>query len=49
MNFRDRGFTVGDLLIVLLIVSMSYLIFIKVSEDKNQQKINMHYSIELLN
>ena len=48
MNFRERGFTVGDLLIVSLIFLISYFTFIKLSEENNKKDISILQSLEIL-
>ena len=48
MNFKERGFTVGDLIILLLVISFSFFIVNKIKESKNQQKMNSLYRLEIL-
>ena len=39
MNIKERGFTVGDLTILLLVILLSFFIFNKIKEPKNQKQI----------
>lgn len=36
MNLKERGFTVGDLMIVLIILIISFFAFNRLGEEKNQ-------------
>ena len=36
MHLKERGFTVGDLIISFLIIFLGLFIFIKVNESKNK-------------
>ena len=47
MNFKERGITVGDLLILIIVVSSSYLLFNKIKSNDNQSKSNI-FKIELI-
>jgi len=49
MNFKERGLTVGDLTILLIVVLISFFITNKVKESKTQQKITNLYHLEILN
>ncbi len=48
MNFKDRGVTVGDLVILLLIIIFSFFIINKIKESKNQKQITNLYKLEIL-
>ena len=44
MNFKERGITVGDLTILLLIIIFSFFIINKIKDSKIQkQKINLYH------
>ena len=49
MNFKERGLTVGDLTILLIVVLISFFITNKVKDSKTQQKITNLYHLEILN
>ena len=49
MNFKERGLTVGDLTILLIVVLISFFIINKVKESKTQQNITSLYHLEILN
>ena len=42
MNFKERGFTVGDLTIILIIIISSFIIFSKVNEKNKPSKLNFN-------
>jgi len=49
MNFKERGLTVGDLTILLIVVLISFFITNKVKESKTQQQTTNLYHLEILN
>ena len=46
MNLKNRGFTVGDLTILLVVILFSFFIINKIKDSKNQQ-INNLYKLEI--
>jgi len=49
MNFKERGVTVGDLTILLIVILFSFFIFNKNKESKSQKQITNLYQLEILN
>ena len=49
MNFKERGFTVGDLTILLIVILFSFLLTNKFKESKNQTQITSFYYLEMQN
>ena len=47
MNFKERGVTVGDLTILLIVVLFSFFIINKTKESKNQKQISNLYQLEI--
>ena len=47
MNFKGRGFTIGDLTILLIIVVFSFFIIDKMKESNTQKQINNLYKFEI--
>ena len=47
MNFKERGVTVGDLVILLIIIIFSFLIIGKLKESKTQKQITNLYQLEI--
>ena len=47
MNFKDRGITVGDLTILLILIIFSFFIFDKIKEYKSQKQITNLYQLEI--
>ena len=47
MNFKERGVTVGDLLILLIVSIFSFFIINKIKETKNQKQITNLYQLEI--
>tara|TARA_B100000900_G_C20264363_1_gene587372 strand:+ start:418 stop:579 length:162 start_codon:yes stop_codon:yes gene_type:complete len=45
MNFKDRGFTIGDLTILLIVIIFSFFIIDKIREPKNQKQITNLYQL----
>jgi len=48
LNFKERGFTVGDLIILLTIILFSFFILNKIKESKTQKQITNIYRFEIL-
>ena len=47
MNFKERGVTVGDLVIVLIVIIFSFFIIDKIKESKTQKQISNLYQVEI--
>ena len=47
MNFKERGVTVGDLVILLIFIIFSFFIIDKIKEPKTQKQINNLYQLEI--
>ena len=47
MNFKERGVTVGDLVILLIVIIFSFFIIDKIKESKIQKQITNLYQLEL--
>ncbi len=47
MNFKERGVTVGDLVIILIVIVFSFFIIGKVKESKTQKQITNLYQLEI--
>ena len=47
MNFKERGVTVGDLVILLIIIIFSFFIIDKIKESKTQKQITYLYKLEI--
>tara|TARA_B100000212_G_scaffold82803_1_gene59732 strand:- start:217 stop:378 length:162 start_codon:yes stop_codon:yes gene_type:complete len=48
MNFRERGFTVGDLTILLIVILLAIFITNKIKESKTQKQITDLSQLEIL-
>ena len=48
MNLKERGFTVGDLTILLIVILSSFFIINKLKETKTQKQITNFYQLEIL-
>ena len=48
MNLKERGLTVGDLTILLMIILFSFFIMNKIKESKSQKQITNFYQFEIL-
>ena len=48
MNLKERGLTVGDLIILLIIILFSSFIINKIKESKTQKQITNFYQFEIL-
>ena len=47
MNLKERGFTVGDLTILLIVILSSFFIINKLKEPKTQKQITNFYQLEI--
>ena len=47
MNFKERGITVGDLVILLIVIIVSFFIIDKIKESKTQKQITNLYQLEI--
>ena len=47
MNFRERGVTVGDLIILLIVILFSFFIINKSKDSKTQKQITNLYQLEI--
>ena len=47
MNFKERGVTIGDLLILLIVIIFSFFIVDKIKELKTQKQITNLYQLEI--
>ena len=47
MNFKERGVTVGDLIILLIVIISSFFIIDKIKEPKSQRQITNLYQLEI--
>jgi len=49
MNLKERGVTVGDLLILLIVILFSFYIVSKIKESKIQKQTTNFYQLEIKN
>tara|TARA_B100000963_G_C22206401_1_gene485373 strand:+ start:309 stop:470 length:162 start_codon:yes stop_codon:yes gene_type:complete len=47
MNFKERGITVGDLAILLIVIIFSFFIFDKIKHSNTQKQITNIYQLEM--
>mgnify|MGYP001398470681 CR=1 FL=1 len=47
MNIKERGFTVGDLAILIIVVIFSFFIIDKIKDSKTQKQITNLYQLEI--
>ena len=47
MNLKERGFTIGDLTILLVVILVSFLIVNKLKGSKTQEQITSLYYLEI--
>ena len=47
MNFKERGVTVGDLVILLIVIIFSLFVMDKIKEPKTQKQITNLYQLEI--
>jgi len=46
MIFKERGLTIGDLIILLIVVLLSFFIINKTKDSKTQKKVNNLYQLK---
>ena len=49
MNFKERGVTVGDLTILLIVILFSFFMINKLKESKAQKQITNTFYLEIQN
>ena len=47
MNFKERGFTIGDLTILLIVIICSFFIIDKIKKTDTQKQITNLYQLEM--
>ena len=47
MIFKERGVTVGDLVILLIVIIFSFFVIDKIKEPKTQKQISNFYQLEI--
>tara|TARA_Y100001978_G_C23534009_1_gene356405 strand:+ start:148 stop:309 length:162 start_codon:yes stop_codon:yes gene_type:complete len=47
MNLKERGVTIGDLVILLIVILFSFFIINKIKESKSQKQLTNIYSLEI--
>ena len=47
MIFKERGVTVGDLTILLIVITFSFFIINKIKEAKTQKQMTNLYQLEI--
>ena len=47
MNFKERGVTVGDLTILLIVIMFSFFMIDKIKESKTQKQITNLYQLDM--
>ena len=47
MNFKERGVTVGDLTILLIVILFSFFLINKIKESKAQKQITNNLQLEI--
>ncbi len=47
MNFKERGFTIGDLTILLIVMLISFFIFNKIKDSNTQKQVTNLYQLEI--
>jgi len=48
MIFKERGVTVGDLIILLIVILFSFFIMNKIKEPKTQKQASNLFQVEIL-
>ena len=48
MNLKERGFTIGDLTILLIVILFSFFLINKIKDSKAQKQITNTYQLEIL-
>ena len=47
MKFKERGFTIGDLTILIIVIISAFFIINKIKEPKTQKQITNLYQLEI--
>ncbi len=47
MIFKERGFTIGDLTILLIVILFSFFLINKIKESKTQKQISSLYQAQI--
>jgi len=47
MNFKERGVTVGDLVILIIVIILSFFFVGKIKEPKTQKQITNLYQLDI--
>tara|TARA_B100001287_G_C22277596_1_gene342358 strand:- start:262 stop:423 length:162 start_codon:yes stop_codon:yes gene_type:complete len=47
MIFKERGLTIGDLTILLIVILLSFFIINKTKDSKTQKKVTNPYQLEI--
>ena len=47
MDFKQRGFTIGDLTVLLIVILFSFFIINKIKEPKTEKQITNLYQLEI--
>tara|TARA_Y100001978_G_C23290263_1_gene244484 strand:+ start:307 stop:468 length:162 start_codon:yes stop_codon:yes gene_type:complete len=47
MNFKERGVTIGDLVILLIVILSSFYIIDKINESKTKKQSTNLYQLEM--
>ena len=47
MNLKEGGVTIGDLVILLIVILFSFFIINKIKESKSQKQLTNIYSLEI--
>ena len=47
MIFKEKGFTVGDLTILIIVIMFSFFIIDKIKEPNTQKQISNFYQLEM--
>jgi len=48
MDLKERGVTVGDLIIFLIVILFSFFIINKIKDSKTQKQITNSYQFEII-
>ena len=47
MNLRERGFTVGDLILILIVTLISFVVINQIKDSKTQKQISSIHQLEI--
>ena len=47
MNLKERGFTIGDLTILLIVIIFSFFIIDKIKKPNTEKQITNFYQLEI--